>query len=101
MTQSCRTHSPRVLWIARFATCRNDCFDNRGKGAECGLDSSLRQPRLAQPVETMLDVLGVLEDGNMFVALNLEPRVDPQHLRGFFPGLLKLAPLRIGKRQHD
>jgi hypothetical protein len=37
----------------------------------------------------MLDILGVLEDGKTFVAFNCEPRVDPQHLRGFFPGLLK------------
>src|SRR5262245_8602110 len=67
--------------------------------AEDGQCSSLRQPRLAQPVNMMLDILGVLVDGKTFPAFNCEPRVDPQHLRGFGSRLLKLFRLGIGGRQ--
>src|SRR6266478_246664 len=61
---------------------------------------NLRQPRLAQPIKAMLDILGVLVDGKTFPAFNREPRVDPQHLRGFGSRLLKLSRLRVGGRQH-
>src|SRR5215468_7022591 len=58
--------------------------------------SSLRQPRLAHPVNPMLDILGVLEDEKTFVFFNCETWVDPQHLRGFRSRLVKLSRLRIG-----
>jgi hypothetical protein len=45
--------------------------------------SSLQQSRLAQPVKTVLEVLGVLVDQNTFVSFNCETGVDPKHLRGF------------------
>jgi hypothetical protein len=61
-------------------------------------NSTLRQPRLAQPVKTGLDILGVLVDGHAFPTFNRESGVDPQHLHGLFPGLLKLSRLRTGKR---
>src|SRR5258708_40044536 len=61
---------------------------------------NLRQPRLAQPIKAVLDILGVLVDGKTFVSFNREPRVDPQHLRGFGSRLLKLSRLGIGGRQH-
>src|SRR5258708_1846118 len=60
--------------------------------------SPLRQPRLAQPVKTGLDILGVLVDGHAFPTFNRESGVDPQHVHGLFPGLLKLSRLRTGKR---
>jgi hypothetical protein len=64
--------------------------------------SSLRQSRLAQPVDAMLEVLRVLiEEKNRFPAFNCETGVDPQHFSGFCPRLLKLAGLRIGGRQHE
>jgi hypothetical protein len=44
----------------------------------------------------MLEVLGIFEDEETFISFNCETGVDPQHLRGFFPGLLKLSRLRIG-----
>src|SRR6266481_8082008 len=68
---------------------------------EGGQGSSLRQPRLAQPVKTVLGILGVLEDDKTFPALNCEPRVDPQHLCGFGSRLLELPRLRIGGRQQN
>src|SRR5215831_5351742 len=73
--------------------------------------SSLRQPRLAQPVNKMLEVLGVLEGGSTFPAFNRESRVDPQHVRGLGSRFLKLSqpgvpgcqpsmrPLHIGHAQ--
>src|SRR5215470_7249323 len=63
--------------------------------------STLRQPCLAQPVNTVLGILGGLVDGKPFPAFNCEPRVDPQHLRGFGSCLLKLSRLRIGGRQKN
>src|SRR5262247_2551634 len=64
--------------------------------------STFRQTRLAEPVSTMFDILGVLrEEKNRFPAFNCETGVDPQHLRGFRPRLLKLPGLRIGGRQHE
>src|SRR6266436_9708209 len=57
--------------------------------------STLRQPRLAQPIKTMLGILWVLVDGETFPAVNCKCRVDPQHLRGFGSRLLKLSRLRI------
>src|SRR5215831_2641793 len=47
----------------------------------------------------MLDILGVLEDGKTFPAFNCERWVNPQHLRGLFPSLLKLSRLGIGGRE--
>src|SRR5258708_1331024 len=61
-----------------------------------GQGSRLRQPRLAQPVKMMLDILGPLEDDKTSMPFNCEPRVDPQHLRGLCPSLLELSRLRIG-----
>src|SRR6202011_1457351 len=61
--------------------------------------STFRQLRLAQPIKTMLGVLGVLADVKTLPALNCEPRVDSQHLRGFGSRLLKLSRLRIGGRE--
>src|SRR2546425_7988999 len=62
--------------------------------------SSLRQPGLAHPVKTMLEVLGVLVEDKTFVSFYCEPRVDPQHLRGFRPSLLKLSSLRVSGCEH-
>src|SRR5262252_6627594 len=64
-----------------------------------GQRSTLGQPRLAHPLDNMVGILGVLEDGQTFPAFNCEAGVDPQHLRGLFPGLLKLSRLRMGARQ--
>jgi hypothetical protein len=48
----------------------------------------------------VLEVLRVLvEDEKRFVSFNRETGVAPQHLRGLFPGLLKLSQLRIGGRE--
>jgi hypothetical protein len=83
----------------------NDGKDTRslqayqGKAGKATNGSTLRQPRLAQPIKTMLDILGVLEEDNTLVALNRVTGVDPQHLRGFFARLLKLSRLRIGACQ--
>src|SRR5215475_12777329 len=64
--------------------------------------STFRQPRLAQPVSTMFDILRVLrEEKNRFPAFNCETGVDPQHLRGFRPRLLKLPGLRISGSQRE
>ena len=49
------------------------------------------QPRLANPIKTVLYILGVLVDQNTFPAFNCETGVDPQHLCCLFPGLLKLS----------
>src|SRR5712671_3999594 len=59
----------------------------------------LREPRLARPIKAMLDILGVLVDGKAFPAFNREPGVNPQRLRGLFPGLVKLSRLRTGARE--
>src|SRR5262249_6497143 len=58
--------------------------------------STLGQPRLAQPVNMMLDILGVLVDGKTLPAFNCETRVDPRHFRGLVPRLLKLPRLGTG-----
>src|SRR5712692_4649186 len=47
----------------------------------------------------MLDILGVLVDSKTLPSFDREPRVDPQHRRGFGSGLLKLSRLRAGGRQ--
>src|SRR5262249_18384886 len=70
----------------------------RGSAATAGA-STLRQPRLAPPVKTVLEVLGVPVDPNTFVSFNGETGVDSQHLRGFGLRLLKSSQLRIGRRQ--
>src|SRR5262249_35011064 len=44
-----------------------------GKAAN---DSTFRQPRLAQPVKTVLDFLGVLEDDTAFPAFDCETGAD-------------------------
>src|SRR5215468_3322124 len=63
-------------------------------------NSSLRQPGLAKPINTVLGILGVLvDDKKTFPALNCETGVDSQHLRSLFPRLLKLSQLRIGGRE--
>src|SRR6516164_4330558 len=49
----------------------------------------------------MLEVLRVLVDEKTFVSFNLESRVDPQYLRGLFPGLLKLSQLGTGGRKAE
>src|SRR5262249_27857164 len=72
---------------------------SRHGGQRPARGSSLRQPRLAQPVKTVLEVLGVLMDPKAFVSFNCETRVDPQHLRGFGSRLLKPPQLRVGARQ--
>src|SRR5215469_5371882 len=64
-----------------------------------GRGSTLGQPRLAQAVNTVLDILGGLEDQNTFPAFNCEPGVDSQHLPALSPRLLKLSRLRIGGGQ--
>src|SRR5215470_6175654 len=69
--------------------------DERWRGKERGQGSTLGQPRLARTINTMLGVLGVLVDEKTFPALNREPGVDPQHLCGFGPRLLKLSQLGI------
>src|SRR5262249_890613 len=74
-------------------------FRYRRKRADAGSGSSLRQSRLAEPIKTMLDILGVLVDGKTFPAFNCEGRVDPEHLRGFRSCLLKLSRLRIRGRE--
>src|SRR5262245_19691727 len=61
--------------------------------------SSLREPRLTQPVKTMLGILGVLVDCKTFPAFNCETGVDPQHLRSLSAGLPKLPRLGIGGRE--
>jgi hypothetical protein len=71
------------------------CFDNDGKGGKATNGSTLGQPRLAHPVSTVFDILGVLVEDKTFVSFYCEPRVDPQHLRGLFPGLLKLSSLHV------
>src|SRR5215470_6498898 len=58
--------------------------------------STLRQPRLAHPINMMLEVLGVLVDENTSRAFDCETGIDPQHLRGFGSRLLKLSRLSIG-----
>src|SRR5262245_50820762 len=47
----------------------------------------------------MVDILGILEDGETLPAFNCETGVDPQHLRSLFPGLLKLPQLGVGSRE--
>src|SRR5258708_4674119 len=94
---SCR--APRMLLTAESGQKRSFReFDNR---CNKGCVSTFRQPRLAQPIDMMLGILWVLEDGKPFPASNCEPRVDSQHLRGLFLGLLKLSRLGIGGRQHS
>ena len=57
--------------------------------------STLGQPRLAQPVKTMIEVLGVLVDGKGHKSFDRETGVDSQHLYGLLPGLLNVSRLRI------
>src|SRR5260370_32752096 len=99
MPQSCRRTLQESCGSRGSQPAVMICFDNRGKGAECGLRSSLREPRLARPIKTMLNILGVLVDGKTFPAFNREPGVDPQHLSGFGSRLLNLSRLRIGGRE--
>src|SRR6516165_4091570 len=61
--------------------------------------SSLRQPRLAQAVKNVLGILGVLVNCKTLPAFNRETGVDPQHLCGLCPGLLRLSQLGIGGRE--
>src|SRR5215475_8465481 len=87
--------------VATNATAENKFFtlppaNQLGRGRR---RSSLRQSRLAQPINIMVNILGVLEDGETFPAFNCEARVDPQHLRGLFPGLLKFSQLGVGSRE--
>jgi hypothetical protein len=72
-----------------------------GKGREGDHYSMLRQPRLAHPVNNLLDILRVLEDKKTFDSFDCEAGVDPQHLRGFGSRLRKLSQLRMGGRQRD
>src|SRR5215469_10834592 len=58
--------------------------------------SSLRQPRLAQAVKNVLGIPGVLVDEKTFNSFNCVTRVNPQHVGGRFPGLLKLSQLTTG-----
>src|SRR5215510_6217377 len=58
--------------------------------------SSFRQARLSQPINNMVDISRVLEDGETLPAFNCETGIDPQHLCGLFPGLLKLSQLGVG-----
>src|SRR5260370_32037486 len=60
--------------------------------------SSLRQPRLAHPINMMIEVLVVLVDKNTFLAFDCETGIDPQHLRGFGSRLLNLSRLVIRTR---
>jgi hypothetical protein len=53
------------------------CFDNHGKGGEGDHCSTLWQPRLAHPINNMLDVLGVLAGEKRFGAFNCETGVGP------------------------
>src|SRR5262249_18875191 len=62
-------------------------------------ESTLRQARLAHPVNPVLGILGVLEDEKTFVSINCEAGVDPQHLRSFGSRLHKLSRLGMGERQ--
>src|SRR5215467_3822820 len=65
-------HLPN-LWNGT-ARSRTGCFDSGGKGADSGQWSSLRQSRLAQPLKTVLGILGILVDGKTFPSINCEPR---------------------------
>jgi hypothetical protein len=69
------------------------------RSAAAPRSSSLRQSRFAQPVKTVLYVLGVLVAENSLVAFNRETGVDPQHLRCLVPGVLKVSRLGIGARE--
>src|SRR5262249_2187142 len=85
MTRSCRRNSlVEMEWFSA------EPVPLGGEG------SPLRQSRPAQPIKTMLGILGVLVDGQTFPAFNREPGVDPQHLGHLSPGLLNLSQLRIG-----
>ena len=55
-------------------------------------ESTFRQPRFAQPIKTMLDILRVLVDGKTFVSFNCEPGGDSQHLRGLFSWPPQVVP---------
>src|SRR5260370_1742043 len=84
---SCR--APRMLLTAESGQKRSFReFDNR---CNKGCVSTFRQPRLAQPIDMMLGILGVLVDGKTFPASNCEPRVDSQHLPRLFLSLLNLS----------
>src|SRR5262245_7614994 len=63
--------------------------------------STFGQSSLANAINIMLEVLGVLVDASTFRAFNCEIGIDPQHLRGCGSRLLKLSRLGIGARQRD
>src|SRR5215467_9374263 len=53
--------------------------------------SPLGQPRLAHPIDIMIEVLGVLVDASTFRAFNCETGIVPQHLRDCGLRLLKFS----------
>ena len=60
--------------FGRVSSCKHQTYNFTTVGTR---GSSLRQPRLAQPVKTVLGILGVLVDHNTFPAFNRETGVDP------------------------
>src|SRR6266566_2077311 len=102
MAQSCRRLSYRNLRNVRPRAClQRFVWITWGYTSTSSEGSSLRQPRLAHSIKTVLGILGVLVDGKGLISFNRETGVDSQHLRGFGPGLLKLPRLRVGGRQRD
>src|SRR5262245_60543889 len=104
----CRVASIRPTNVDGLPTCRvgvthgESRKDASSDATTVGTGSStLRQPRLAHPINMMLEVLGVLVDENTSRAFDCETGIDPQHFRGFGSRLLKLSRLSIGARQHD
>src|SRR5215468_2403432 len=82
---------------ATNATAENKLLTRRpasqpGRGRQ---RSSLRQSRLAQAINIMVDILGILEHGETLPPFNCETGVDPQYLRGLLPGFLKLSQLGV------
>src|SRR5215831_16505002 len=94
----CRVASIRPATVDGLPTCRarRDAWrEPRGCSSNVTTfgtrSSGLRQPCLAQPINMMLGILGVLVDGKTFPAFNCETRVYPQRLRGLGSRFLKLA----------